>query len=387
MNESLFHLSEVCDFIKDGTHGSPDRRNEGIPVLSAENVNDGSLNFSTRRFTTESELAVFRKRLHPLPGDVLLTIVGSIGRTAIVADTKPFVFQRSVCVLRPRPEVLDSAYLRYSLESEAVKRQIDRETRQVAQAGVYLESLNRITIALRDFPEQRRIAQRLEKADRLRRMRRYALELSGTFLQSVFLEVFGDPIRNPRSWNIERFGDIGKLDRGKSKHRPRNAPHLYGGKYPFVQTGDIANCANYVTRHHQNYSEEGLKQSKLWPAGTLCITIAANIAKTGILTYPACFPDSVVGFLPGEKVMTEFIQYWLSFLQEQIERTAPESAQKNINLEILRRLLVPIPDLSLQEKFSEIVGRFERLRADQRESLRQAEHLFQTLLHDAFKGN
>jgi len=93
-----------------------------------------------------------------------------------------------------------------------------------------------------------------------------------------------------------------------------------------------------------------------------------------------------VGFLPGENVTTEFVQYWLSFLQANLERTAPESAQKNINLGILRDLVVPLPPLVLQKRFADLVRRFERLRAQQREAERQAEHLFQTLLHRAFTG-
>src|ERR1043165_927970 len=111
----------------------------------------------------------------------------------------------------------------------------------------------------------------------------------------------------PDGWRMVKLSDLGEVNRGRSRHRPRNAPHLYGGPYPFIQTGDIANCDNYIKEHHQTYSEDGLKQSKVWPAGTLCITIAANIAKTGILTYPACFPDSVVGFLPRDGVVTEYV--------------------------------------------------------------------------------
>jgi type I restriction enzyme S subunit len=124
----------------------------------------------------------------------------------------------------------------------------------------------------------------------------------------------------------------------------------------------------------------------MWPAGTLCITIAANIAKTGILTFDACFPDSVVGFTPNAKTNTEYVQRWFSFVQQHLERTAPESAQKNINLEILRGLRVPLPPFDLQRNFAALVQRVEHLRAVQREALRQAENLFASLLHRAFGG-
>ena len=102
----------------------------------------------------------------------------------------------------------------------------------------------------------------------------------------------------PEGWVWVTLPQVGELNRGKSKHRPRNASFLYGGRYPFVQTGDIKQANGLIGHYNQTYSEEGLKQSRLWPASTLCITIAANIADTAILGFDACFPDSVVGFLP-----------------------------------------------------------------------------------------
>ena len=125
------------------------------------------------------------------------------------------------------------------------------------------------------------------------------------FLRSAFLEMFGDPVTNPKGWPLIKFSEIGELDRGKSQHRPRNAPELLGGPYPLIQTGDVANSGGYIRSYKSTYSEIGLKQSRMWPKGTLCITIAANIAKTGILTFDACFPDSVVGFSPNKKTNTE----------------------------------------------------------------------------------
>ena len=124
-----------------------------------------------------------------------------------------------------------------------------------------------------------------------------------------------------------------------------------GSDYPLIQTGDVANCAGYIFNHSYAYSELGLKQSKLWEAGTLCITIAANIAKTGILTFDACFPDSIVGFKAKNQATVEYVRVWLMFLQKTLEDNAPESAQKNINLSILRALEIPLPNIDQQVAF------------------------------------
>src|SRR5436309_1120337 len=140
----------------------------------------------------------------------------------------------------------------------------------------------------------------------------------------------------PSGWGRTSLSAIGVLDRGRSKHRPRDEPRLYGGPYPFVQTSDIKRSGGFVRQHSQTYSEAGLAQSRLWPSGTLAITIAANIAETGILTYPACFPDSVVGFVfDGDSVTVRFVDLFFRTEREEIARFAPATAQKNINLEIL----------------------------------------------------
>jgi type I restriction enzyme S subunit len=112
------------------------------------------------------------------------------------------------------------------------------------------------------------------------------------------------------SWEEKRLDDLGLVARGRSRHRPRDAAHLYGGPFPFVQTGDVKHADLYLTSYSQTYNEAGLEQSKLWPQGTLCITIAANIAETAILGFDACFPDSVIGFVGDESQCdVRFIKY------------------------------------------------------------------------------
>lgn len=154
------------------------------------------------------------------------------------------------------------------------------------------------------------------------------------------------PFELPRGWAWARFPELGLFGRGKSKHRPRNDPRLFTpGLYPLVQTGEVARANGIITEYHSKYSDLGLAQSKLWPRGTLCITIAANIADSAILGFDACFPDSVVGFIPASEIRDE-VEYFLLFMRTAKERLlafAPSTAQKNINLDILQSVLIPIP--------------------------------------------
>ena len=147
---------------------------------------------------------------------------------------------------------------------------------------------------------------------------------------------------------------------GRSKHRPRNDPSLFReARYPIVQTGDVARSKGTVETYTAMYGERGLAQSRLWPSGTLCITIAANIADSGLLAFDACFPDSVVGFLPDSEIGdARYFEFFLRTAKQRIEDFAPATAQKNINLEILSNVLVPLPPKPEMER---IVTKVERL--------------------------
>ncbi len=189
----------------------------------------------------------------------------------------------------------------------------------------------------------------------------------------------------------QHFRKLGELNRGKSKHRPRNAPHLYGGEYPFIQTGDVKSANGIIRKYHQTYSESGLKQSRLWKAGTLCITIAANNADTAILGFDSCFPDSVVGFQtqPNHSNI-HLVELFIRAIKENLERYAPATAQKNINLEILESVFIPLPPLTEQQRIVEEVERLlsvaDAVEATVKQSLKQAERLRQSILKRAFEG-
>lgn len=195
----------------------------------------------------------------------------------------------------------------------------------------------------------------------------------------------------PAGWVYSYLANMGDLGRGKSKHRPRNDPRLFGGAFPFIQTGEVKAANRVIRTHSQTYSEFGLAQSKLWPKGTLCITIAANIAETAFLGFDGCFPDSVVGFTAFESVVqAEYIDYFIQAARTRIEAYAPATAQKNINLETLENLVVPYCSHAEQQALlSELESKLSE--ADQLDqtlatALQQADALRQSILKKAFSG-
>jgi type I restriction enzyme R subunit len=161
----------------------------------------------------------------------------------------------------------------------------------------------------------------------------------------------------PEGWCWATLPQLGELARGKSTHRPRNDRKLLGGSYPFVQTSDVKRADTWIRSYDATYSEAGLSQSRLWPSGTVCITIAANIAETAILAFPACFPDSIVGFLTSDPIVARFVEIFVRTAREDLDRYAPATAQKNINLTILGRVAIPLPPTAEQARITEEIDR------------------------------
>ena len=156
---------------------------------------------------------------------------------------------------------------------------------------------------------------------------------------------------------------LGSVSRGRSRHRPRDAEFLYGGLYPFVQTGDVKKAGLYLRDFEQTYSEAGLAQSKLWPVGTLCITIAANIAETSILDIEVCFPDSVIGFIAQpEKADARFVKYLFdAVLKVRFQSFTQGAAQDNLSQAKLLSIKFPVPELVVQTEIADTLSAHDDL--------------------------
>jgi type I restriction enzyme S subunit len=383
----LVTIDEACALVTDGTHYTPLDVGVGVPFLTVKDISDRSLDFVGCAFISEPAFrAAALANCAPQLGDVLFSKDGTVGKVHVVTADRPFAVLSSIAILRPNRHV-DSRYLAHALRDPTVLAEATRRKTGSAIRRIVLSDLKRVLVPIPPLAEQRRIADILDRADALRGKRQAALANLDVMAKSFFVEMFGDPRFNPRQWPIAKLGAIGTLDRGVSKHRPRNAPELLGGPHPLVQTGEVANSDGYIRSHNASYSNAGLRQSRLWPAGTLCITIAANIARAGILTFDACFPDSVVGFRADDPATVEFVRIWLSFVQRTLEDAAPESAQKNINLSILRGLDIPTPPIDLQRQFAARLGVAAALQSACRDSATALDALSASIQHRAFRGD
>lgn len=163
-------------------------------------------------------------------------------------------------------------------------------------------------------------------------------------------------------WKPFRLDQLGFVGRGRSRSRPRNDPALYGGPYPLFETGDIKFADLYLSEPKKTYSERGLAQSKLWNSGTLCITIAANIAETAILKIKACFPDSVVGFVADpEKADVRYVKYYIDFIKLHMQNISQGTTQDNLSVEKLLSFEFFAPPLNTQRKIAAVLSTYDDL--------------------------
>ena len=182
-------------------------------------------------------------------------------------------------------------------------------------------------------------------------------------------------------WEKKTLDELGTVGRGRSKHRPRNDPKLFGGKYPFIQTADVKNANFYIINFSSTYNEEGLAQSKLWPAGTLCITIAA----TGILAIPACFPDSIMGFVANEKIAdTRFVKYCFDVLQKECKQISQGTAQDNLSWEKLSTIKFLVPPLQTQKRIASILSAYDDIIENNQKQIKLLEEAAQRLYKEWF---
>lgn len=193
-------------------------------------------------------------------------------------------------------------------------------------------------------------------------------------------------IRKARpTWRARKLDELGFVGRGRSRHRPRNAPELYGGPYPFFQTGDIKAADLYLRHAEQSYSEAGLAQSKLWEPGTLCITIAANIAETAILAIPGCFPDSVVGFIANkDEADVRFVKYYIDLIKLQIQNVSKGTTQDNLSLDKLLQFDFAVPSLDTQRKIASILSAYDDLIESNNRRIAIFEEMAQSLYREWF---
>lgn len=165
----------------------------------------------------------------------------------------------------------------------------------------------------------------------------------------------------PEGWSEIALEDLANVERGKFSARPRNDPKFYNGTTPFVQTGDVSSSDTYLREYTQTLNDEGVKVSKIFPKGTILVTIAANIGDSAIAEFDVACPDSVVGIqCYQEKSNNIWLKFKIDTIKKNLDNEAGKNAQKNINLQLLKPLKILTPPLPEQEKIAAVLSTWDK---------------------------
>ena len=360
----------------------------GLPIVRIKNIKnekvqlDDVVYFNTNDYDKKLDTYKIKKN------DLLIAMSGATtGKIGLYDRDEESYLNQRVGLFRIENSDLRS-YLFYFLSTQIEKNLA--QSLGAAQPNLSSQQINEMEIPFPPLSEQQRIVSKLdllfEKIDKSIALHQKNMDEANVFMGSILNDVFGE--LEEKYLKIPFF-DIADVNRGKSKHRPRNDKKLFGGPYPFIQTGDVRNANKYIDTFTETYSEFGLSQSRLWGKGTICMTIAANIGDVAILGIDSCFPDSVVGIY-SENNSNDFIYYFLLTLKQQLESEATTTAQMNINLKVLQTIDVPLPPLNIQQKvvkyLDEISQKIEKIKQAQKAKMNSLKALKASILDQAFKG-
>lgn len=297
-------------------------------------------------------------------GDILISVRAPVGPVNFA--TQRICIGRGLAAIKPKQEKLLSSYAFYFLRGQ--------EEHIKGDAGAVFASINRsqieeIKIPLPPLEMQKEIAAEIEG---------YQKVINGA---RAVLDHYRPHIPIHPDWPLVELEEACDIQRGKFSHRPRNEPRFYGGKYPFIQTGDVVRASNGgKINFTQTLNEDGLAVSKLFQPPVVVITIAANIGDTAVLDFPSCFPDSVVALIPKPETDVRFLEVIMRTKKQHLNDIAPQAAQKNINIEILRTVKIPLPPLATQQAIVAEIEAEQNLVAANRELIARFEQKIQATL-------
>jgi type I restriction enzyme S subunit len=336
-----------------------ERGKAGLPTMSVTLDRGLVLRDSIERkmetnLTPDEHLKVY-------PGDIAYNMMRMWQGASGMAETEGIVSPAYV-VLAPKPNV-DPLFASYLFKTKEMIHRFWAFSYGLTddRLRLYPRDFTLIPASLPSLPEQQKIAEILSTWDKAIQTTEALLANARTQKRALMQYLLTGTRRFPgfedHPWREVRLDDLASVERGKFSARPRNDPKYFGGSIPFVQTGDISQSDLFLNSHSQTLNEEGLSVSRIFPAGTILMTIAANIGDVAMAQYPVACPDSVVGILPNlNQTNPMWLLQKLILEKDGLDRSAPKLAQKNINLERLRPLRLLAPSLHEQTKIGEVLG-------------------------------
>jgi len=387
------HLRDVADFVR-GINFKPD---DVVPLGAPSSV----ACMRTKNVQAELDLSdvwgipeTFVKRPDQFlrVGDILVSSANSwnlVGKCCSIPDLPwQASFGGFVSVLRADPSKAEPRFLYRWFASDriqAILRSFGQKTTNISNLNI--DRCRQLPMPLPCLTEQRRIADFLDRAEALRTKRHAALAQLDTLTQSIFIDMFGDPVTNPKQWETQPLGDLARIIRGASP-RPKGDPRYFGGRIPWLMISDLtAEPGKLVTRTKETVTEAGRDKSVYLQPGTLVLTNSATVGVPKVLGIAACIHDGFLALLDLDKrIEQDFLFMFFLLMRAHLSRLAPEGTQKNLNTGIAKALRMIVPPLDLQRAFCNRISAVDELRKSNLAASTSSDSLFSSLQHRAFRG-
>lgn len=380
--------------VRDGTHDSPKAVSSGIPLVTSKNLVGGQIDFSTCNFISQEDHAAISKRSFVDNGDILYAMIGTIGNPVIVKKEFEFSIKNVALFKFSKTKDVHNRFIFHFLNSDLAKRQFMSNSRGGTQKFVSLGNIRKLLIPLPPLDEQKRIAEIMDKADAIRRKRQQAIQLADDFLRSVFLDLFGDPVTNPKGWEVTPMSELIRIQGG---YAFKSTDFGKSGT-PVVKIGN-ANKVGFTTKgisFIQPTNPQKLKQYELYP-GDLLISLTGTVGKDDYANvtevsneYEKYYLNQRVAKISilNKTVPSNFIKFYLSQprVKSEVTKNNRGVRQANIGNADIYSLRVPVPEEQQLLKFDEIVKSVQSFKVKLAGAPKLSIELFDALSQKAFAG-
>jgi len=397
-NWELISVNEITSDWRGGAPFEPeDFTSHGFPVLHKGGIQRGGnilidpkkKTFTTAEYAQSHQKSVIDKSYMAATLRDLVPSGPSIGLIADIAKSpsEKYILAQGAYGFQIDTDRVAAAYLVWLSNYEPFREYIKRYCVGSTQIHIRTPVFQELIVPLPPIAEQKRIAAILDKAEELRSLRRKALAELDAIVQSIFLEMFGDPVRNPKGWECKSIKQIGRAVTGNTPSRSQ--PELYGDAIEWIKSDNINTPHSYLTKASEGLSQLGKEISRIVPKCSILVTCIAGspdcIGNAAIADREVAFNQQINALVPE---LGDFRFLYAQILVNKclVQEASTSSMKGMVNKSRFEEIQLIFPKIELQENFGKAFDKIESLKATQRESLDQLDALFSSLQHRAFQG-